>query len=80
MTTFMFAGVFAGVLLGIRRKRKQVALMLLAIGLIAGMVACGGKAGSGGPITRPPTNATLTVTGTSGSQSANISLSLTINH
>jgi hypothetical protein len=80
MTTLTFAGAFAGVLLGIRRKRKQVVLMLLAFGLIAGLSACGGKSGSGGPVVRQPTNATITVTGTSGSQSASINLNLTINH
>ena len=54
--------------------------MLLAMGLIAGLSACGGKASSSGPTVRPPTNATITVTGTSGSQSASINLNLTINH
>jgi hypothetical protein len=80
MTLFTFAGVFAGVLLGIRRKRKQVVLMLLAMGLIASLSACGGKATSSSPTVRPPTTATIVVTGTSGSQSASINLSLTINH
>jgi hypothetical protein len=80
MTLVTFAGVFAGVLLGVRRRRKQVVLMLLAMGLIAGLCACGGKATSPGPTVRPPTTATIVVTGTSGSQSASINLSLTINH
>ncbi|MBZ5508447.1 MAG: DUF11 domain-containing protein [Acidobacteriia bacterium] len=79
-TLFAFAGVFAGVLFGLRRKRKQVVFMLLAIGLIAGLSACGGGSGPGTPTVRPPTNAVITVTGTSGTQSASINLNLTINH
>ncbi len=79
-TLFAFAGVFAGVLFGVRRKRKQVVFMLLAMGLIAGLSACGGGSGPGAPAVRQPTNAVITVTGTSGTQSASINLNLTINH
>jgi hypothetical protein len=47
-----------------------------------GMVACGGSSNSSnpGPVVRPPTNATVTITGTSGAQNATINLSLTITH
>jgi hypothetical protein len=79
-TLFAFAGVFAGVLFGVRRKRKQVVFMLLAMGLIASLSACGGGSGPGAPAVRQPTNAVITVTGTSGTQSASINLNLTINH
>jgi len=79
-TLFAFAGVFVGVLFGIRRKRKQIVFMFLAMGLIAGLSACGGGSSPGTPTVRQPTNATITVTGTSGTQSATINLNLTINH
>jgi hypothetical protein len=79
--TFVFAGVFAGLLVGFRRKRTQFLLVLLAGLLVTGMTACGGGGGNnGGTPPRNPTNATLTLTGTSGSQSASINLSLTITH
>jgi hypothetical protein len=51
------------------------ALLLLSIGCMSG---CGGGGGGGG--TKPPTNATITVTGTSGGVNRMLPLSLTINH
>jgi uncharacterized protein (UPF0333 family) len=77
---FVFAGVLAG-LAGLRRKRKEFALMVVAGLFAVGMVACGGRSSSNpGPVVRPPTNATITITGTSGAQNATINLSLTITH
>jgi hypothetical protein len=79
-TFFVFAGVLAG-LAGLRRKRKEFALMVVAGLLAVGMVACGGSSNNNpGPVVRPPTNATITITGTSGAQNATINLSLTITH
>jgi len=41
---------------------------------------CGGGYGGGGGGTKPPTNATLTITGSSGGVNRTLTLSLTINH
>jgi hypothetical protein len=79
---FVFAGLLAGLvsIAGAGRKRKQLVLMCMAAFLVVGMAACGGgnlKLNNGG---RPPTNAVITITGTSGAQSATIKLNLTITH
>ncbi|HEY6972555.1 MAG TPA: Ig-like domain repeat protein, partial [Candidatus Angelobacter sp.] len=76
---FVFAGVLAVMLVGLRKKPKQRVLLVLGLFVIAGIASCGGGGGST-PIQRPPTNATLTVTGTSGSNSSSIMLNLTVTH
>ena len=75
---FVFAGVLAVIFAGLRRKRRQLLFVLLAMFVIGGVNSCGGGGGGGGP--RPPTTATLTVTGTSGSVSNSITLTLTVTH
>jgi pro-kumamolisin-like protein/Big-like domain-containing protein len=75
----VFAAIFAGLLWGSRKKPRKAVLMLLALGLMIGVVSCGGG-GSGPPIIKNPTLATLTVTGTSGSATNTINLTLTITH
>jgi hypothetical protein len=57
-----------------RRRLHAPALVVLVLGLLYAN-ACGG-----GPAVLPPTNATLTVTGTSGGVSRTLSLNLTVNH
>jgi hypothetical protein len=73
-----FAAVVGILVFGSSRKRRNVMLMVLSLLLAVGFVGCGG--GGGGTIVGPPTVVNLTVTGTSGSFSNNISLILTINH
>lgn len=53
-----------------------LALLILSLGCTSG---CGGGPG-GGPIVEPSTNATITVTGSSGGVNRTLPLSLTINH
>jgi hypothetical protein len=64
---------------GVRQKRNvlvpALAVLLLSLAYLGG---CGGGGGGGG--TKPPTNATLTVTGTSSGVNRTLALSLTINH
>ncbi len=75
--TSSLGGVLAVLLWGVRRKRRQALLIVLAVGLVVvGVGSCGG--GSKPP--PPPTTATLTVTGTSGSATNSITLSLTVTH
>jgi hypothetical protein len=75
---FVFAGILAAGMFGLRRKPKQRILLCLGLFLIAGVVACGG--GGSNPTPKPPTNATLTVMGTSGSTTSQIQLTLTVTH
>jgi hypothetical protein len=81
---FIFAAFMAGVLvIGAKRKPRQAALFMLALALAGGMSACGGGGSSAGPVQtvpRAPTNATITVTGTSGTQSTTVDLQLTLLH
>jgi len=77
-TPFVFAGILAIGFCGFRRKTKPALLIVLAMFVISGLVACGG--GGGGTVPRPPTVAQLTVTGTSGGLSSSINLTLTITH
>jgi hypothetical protein len=79
---FVFGGVFMGMASSLRKKRKQAVLALMALFVIGGLTACGGSANNtpAPPVVKPPTTANLIVTGTSGSQTASINLSLTINH
>jgi hypothetical protein len=60
-------------------KRLAIPAMALLLSSIGYMSGCGGGPG-GGPIVKPPTNATITVTGTSGGVNRALPLSLTINH
>lgn len=71
---FVFAGVLVAGFLGLRRKSKLMVMLCLGVFLLAGLVACGGSTA------KPPTNATLMVTGTSGSTTSQIQLNLTITH
>jgi hypothetical protein len=73
MLMLAFVGIRTG-----QVKRLAVpalALLLLSIGCMSG---CGGGGGGGG--TKPPTNATITVTGTCSGVNRTLPLSLTINH
>lgn len=76
----VFAVVFAGLLWGAGKRSRKSLLMVLALGLIFGLVSCGGGGGGTPPVTKNPTLATLTVTGTSGTATNTINLSLTITH
>jgi hypothetical protein len=69
----VFAGALAGLLWGVRRRPRQTLPMVLAITLVLGVGSCGSKP-------HPPTVATLTVTGTSGSATNSITLNLTVTH
>ena len=80
-TLFVFAGVLVGLASRARKQRKHLALALLAFSVLGGLTACGGSPSAPpGPTVRPPTSATLTLTGTSGAQTASVNLSLTITH
>jgi hypothetical protein len=76
---FVFAACLALGGLGLRKKAKErMLMMLLAMFLVAGMSSCGG--GGSTPAPRAPTNATLILTGTSGSVTSTTSLQLTVTH
>ncbi|HKW76384.1 MAG TPA: Ig-like domain repeat protein [Terriglobales bacterium] len=75
---FAFAALFAGVLLTVKRKPKHAAIGMFALLFVIGLSSCGG--GSSAPPFRPPTNAQVVVTGTSGTQTSSVNLSLTITH
>src|SRR6185312_10751547 len=80
---FVFAGVLVGLFSGFNKKRRKLILLSIAAFVIVGLVACGGgssSVGTGGGGGRVPTNAVITVTGSSGSQTASINLNLTITH
>ena len=81
-TLFVFAGVVMGMVTGLRKKRTQAVLAVMALFVIGGLTACGGGGNNTtpSPSVKPPTAATLIVTATSGSQTASINLNLTINH
>jgi trimeric autotransporter adhesin len=74
---FVFAGLLGVVVLGLKRNPRNRLLMLttLLIVLVAGVSSCGGS-----KTPAPPTNATLTVTGTSGNVSSAVTLNLTVTH
>jgi hypothetical protein len=77
LLAMMLMLAFVGIRTG-QVKRLAVpalALLLLSIGCMSG---CGGGGGGGG--TKPPTNATITVTGTCSGVNRTLPLSLTINH
>lgn len=77
----VLTAVLAGALFGMRKNRRPALLLGIAALLIAGMSACGGGGSTPPPPTsHAPTNATLTVTATSGNQSATINLTLIVNH
>jgi hypothetical protein len=75
---FAFAAVFAGVLLTLKRKPKHALIGTLALLFVIGVSSCGG--GSSSPPFRPPTNAQVVVTGTNGTQTSSVTVSLTITH
>jgi PKD repeat protein len=79
----VFAGVFGASFSGraVRLAKSTVLAGLLML-LLLGTIGCAGGASStsSGPTQRSATDATLTVTATSGSQSATTTLALTINH
>jgi hypothetical protein len=75
---FAFAAIFAGVLLAGKRRPKHAVVGTLALLFVIGVSSCGG--GSSTPPFRPPTNAQIVVTGTSGTQTSSVNLSLTITH
>jgi subtilase family serine protease len=69
----VFAGVLIGLLCGVKKRRASALLLVLALALVAGSISCGGGS-------KPNTNATLILTGTSGSATNSITLNLTITH
>lgn len=82
---FAIGAVFAGILGGVKKKARLIPLMVMAVFLICGVIGCAGGASSSTtqPTTPAPpssTDATLTITGMSGSQSVTTSLTLTITH
>ena len=78
---FTFAAVFAGLLLGIQKRRRLGVLAMLALFLTCCVLGCaGGASSTSSPAPRSPTTAALTVTGTSGSQTAQQTLTLMITH
>jgi hypothetical protein len=82
-TLFVFAGVLVGLGSRARKQRKHLVLALLAFSTLGGLTACGGRGNvnsSLGSVPPPPTQATLTLVGASGAQTASIPLKLTINH
>jgi hypothetical protein len=70
-----FVALWLGLPFGLvlmRSRRRRVILLLLAVGLVAGMFACGGGGGASGfssQTSGSTTGATVTVTGTSGALS-----------
>ncbi len=91
--TLTFASVFVVSLGGIKRKTvgkravRYGTLLVLTMLLVFGVSGCGGGSASAAasqPVqvtpTAAPTQASLTVTGTSGAQNTSISLGLTITH
>jgi Pro-kumamolisin, activation domain/Bacterial Ig-like domain (group 3) len=76
---FVFATALVGLLWGARKKPRKALLMVLALGLMIGVGSCGGG-NPPQPVTKAPTLATLTVTGTNGSATNTINLSLTVTH
>jgi len=78
----LFAAVFAGMFCGVHKRTRQLVLATLAMLLISSLISCagGGRSATQPTPTRSPTNATLTITGNSGNQSASTTLALTITH
>lgn len=74
---FVFAGLLGVVVLGLKRNPRNRLLILttLLLVLVAGVSSCGGN-----KTPAPPTNATLTITGTSGNVSSAVTLNLTVTH
>ena len=81
-TWLVFAGVLLGLVSGFNKKRSKLVLLSTAAFLVAGLAACGGGSSTPGlnPSPRAPTNATITVAGAGGSETASINLNLTITH
>ena len=77
LPTFVVILLLAGLAMA-QRCRQHVLVPTLAVFLlsIVPLTGCGG----GGPNVRPPTNATITVTGTSSGVTRTLSLSITVNH
>ena len=61
-------------------RRQRVPMPAFAVLLLGFLCACGCGGGGSGTTVRPPTSATITVTGTSGGVSRTLHLSLTVNH
>jgi centrosomal CEP192-like protein len=55
-------------------------LVPVAAAVLFSLVYASGCGGGGGPVVKPPTNATLTITGSSGTVNRTLNLSLTVNH
>lgn len=82
--SFAFAAVLAGLFGGRMKRTKPIVVGVMGAFLLCGMMGCAGGAGSANVTqsTQPhsPTMATLTITGTSGPQTASTTLTLTITH
>jgi hypothetical protein len=77
--SFAFAAVFAGVLMTVKWKPRHVIIGILTLATLALVTSCGGG-GTSGPISKPPTNAQIVVTGANGTQTSSVTVSLTIRH
>ena len=84
LVAVLASAVFGLVLLGGGRKRRKLVLSLMTMVVIVCCVSCGGGGGSGGGQTTPPNGATpsgtsqVVVTGTSGSLSHQLPITLTV--
>jgi hypothetical protein len=76
MASLLIRRFFAGVR-PVRILVPVAAALLFSLVYISG---CGGGGGGSGPVVKPPTNATLTITGSSGTVNRTLNLSLTVNH
>lgn len=79
----LFCGVLAMLICAARKQPKKARrLSIVVASLVLGSIGCGGGGGSviGSGVVRPPTNATITVTATSGKHIASNFGKLTILH
>jgi len=80
--SLLFATVLGGMFCGVHKRTRQLVLATLAMFVLSSLISCAGGGSSTMQVTKPssPTNATLTITGNSGNQSASTTLNLTITH
>ena len=71
-------GMFGTMLIGRRAVSKKVALMVVAMFLVGGMVACGGYGGKSSPPPPQPHTSSITVSATAGSITHQTTLSVTV--
>jgi hypothetical protein len=77
----VFCGLLAILICAARKQpKKALRLSIVGISLVLGSIGCGGGSGSGSAVVRQPTNATITVTATSGKHIASNLEKVTILH